>query len=257
MLLRRLTGYLRHENWFAIILELVVIVVGLFLAFQLDRWYESQRTKSDLQAHLASLTEDFAENETRLISAISIGKQEMEAAITLRAEIRKDSPDLSVAELNQLISQTTQLPTFNVVDLAYRNLISDGTLADFSSSDLKKELAEFYAAHELTKLIQNTQELQFVTIWQPYALINLDYAATNRKPGAMRGYAVLLYTASSRIYLYRFDRLFRFLEPDQEPLNVTTTPNGVPPPRKLVRDHSGVGSHSGWIISRVPARSLV
>ncbi len=192
MLLRRLTGYLRHENWFAIILELVVIVVGLFLAFQLDRWYESQRTKSDLQAHLASLTEDFAENETRLISAISIGKQEMEAAITLRAEIRKDSPDLSVAELNQLISQTTQLPTFNVVDLAYRNLISDGTLADFSSSDLKKELAEFYAAHELTKLIQNTQELQFVTIWQPYALINLDYAATNRKPGAMRGYAVLL-----------------------------------------------------------------
>ena len=192
MILRRLTGYLRHKNWFAVILELVVVVVGLFLAFQLDRWYESQRTKSDLQAHLTSLTEDFVENETRLTSAISIGKQEMESAITLRAEIRKDSPDLSVAELNQLISQPTLLPTFNAVDLAYRNLISDGTLADFSSSDLKKELAEFYAAHELTKLIQNTQELQFVTIWQPYALINLDYAATNRKSGAMRGFAVLL-----------------------------------------------------------------
>jgi len=131
------------------------------------------------------------ENETRLTSAISIGKQEMESAITLRAEIRKDSPDLSVAEINQLISQTTLLPVFNAVDLAYRNLISDGTLADFSSSDLKKELAEFYAAHELTKLIQNTQELQFVTIWQPYALINLDYAATTKRQGAMKGFAVL------------------------------------------------------------------
>lgn len=116
----------------------------------------------------------------------------MEAAISLRTEVRKDSPDLSVAELNQLISQTTLLPTFNAVNLAYRNLISDGTLADFSSSDLKKELAEFYAAHELTKIIQNTQELQFVTIWQPYALINLDYAATNIKSGAMRGFSVLL-----------------------------------------------------------------
>jgi len=191
MLLRRLTGYLSQENWFAVILELIVVVVGLFLAFQLDRWYESQRTKSDLQAHLVSLTEDFAENETRLTLAISIGKQEMEAAITLRAEIRKDSPDLAVTELNQLISQTTQLPTFNAVDLAYRNLISDGTLADFSSSDLKKELAEFYAAHELTKLIQNTQELQFVTIWQPYALENLDYAASNIKSGSKRNFAVL------------------------------------------------------------------
>ena len=192
MILRRLAGHLRHDNWFTLILELVLVVVGLFLAFQLDRWYESQRSKSDLQAHLVSLTEDFTENETRLTSAISEGRQEMEAAITLRAEIRKDTPDLSVAELNQLISQTSLLPTFNAVDLAYRNLISDGTLADLPSSDLKKELAEFYAAHELTKLIQNTQELQFVTIWQPYALENLDYAASNRKLGATRNFAVLL-----------------------------------------------------------------
>jgi hypothetical protein len=191
MILRRLTGHIRQENWFAVILELVVVVVGLFLAFQLDRWYESQRIKSDLQAHLASLTEDFTENETRLITAISEGKQEMEAAITIRAEIRKDSPDLSVAELNQLISQTSLLPAFNAVDLAYRNLISGDTLPDLLSSDLKKELAEFYAAHELTKVIQNTQELQYVTLWQPYALNNLDYAASNRKLRAGRDHAVL------------------------------------------------------------------
>jgi len=88
MTFRRLAGYLRHDNWFTVILELVVVVVGLFLAFQLDRWYESQRSKSDLQAHLVSLTEDFADNEARLDSAISQGNQEMDAAITLRAEIR-------------------------------------------------------------------------------------------------------------------------------------------------------------------------
>jgi len=184
-------GYLRHDNWFAIILELVVVVLGLFLAFQLDRWYEEQRTRSDLQAHLTSLAKDFTQNETRLTTAISQGKQEMEAAITLRAETRKDSPDLSVAELNDLISQITILPTFSAVDLAYRNLISDGTLAGFSNSDLKKELAEFYAAHELTKVIQNTQELQYVTIWQPYALENLDYAASNTKHALMRDDKVL------------------------------------------------------------------
>jgi hypothetical protein len=183
MILRR---YIRQENWFAIILELVVIMLGLFLAFQLDRWYESQRSKSDLQAHLEALTEDFTENEARLITALSEGKQEMEAAITIRAEIRKDSPDLSVAELNQLISQTSLLPAFSAVDLAYRNLISGGTLSDFLSPDLKKDLAEFYAAYEITQLIQNTQELQYVTLWQPYALNNLDYAASNRKVRAGR-----------------------------------------------------------------------
>ncbi len=192
MILRSLAGHLRRGNWSTLILELLVVVVGLFLAFQLDRWYESQRSKSDLQAHLVSLTEDFTENEIRLTSAIRIGNQEMEAAITLRAETRKDTPDLSVAELNQLISQSSLLPTFDAVDLAYRDLIGDGTLADLPSSDLKKELAEFFAAYELTKVIQNTQELQFVTIWQPYALENLDYAASNEKSGATRNFAVLL-----------------------------------------------------------------
>jgi len=191
MILRRLAGHLRRGNWSTLLLELVVVVVGLFLAFQLDRWYESQRSKSELNAHLVSLAEDFTENEIRLATAISEGNQEMEAAITLRAEIRKDSPDLSVAELNQLISQTSLLPAFNAVDLAYRNLISDGTLSDLPSSDLKKELAEFYAAYELTKIIQNTQELQYVTIWQPYALENLDYAASNRKIRTGRDHAVL------------------------------------------------------------------
>ncbi|MDH3431846.1 MAG: hypothetical protein OEQ14_17745 [Gammaproteobacteria bacterium] len=186
MMLRRLTAHLRQQDWFAVVLELIVVIVGIFLAFQVDRWYEAQRIKSDLRTHVASLMEDFSENEARLSSALSVGKQEMEAAITLRAEIRKESPDLSVAELNQLFSETSSLPTFQAVDLAYRNLITAGTLAELPSSDLKKELAEFYAAHELTKLIQNTQELQFVTIWHPYALENLDYAASNTKHGITR-----------------------------------------------------------------------
>ncbi|MGK0224476.1 MAG: hypothetical protein ACI9ON_003732 [Limisphaerales bacterium] len=186
MILRRIAANFRNDNWFTLILELVVVVVGLFLAFQLDRWYESQRIQSDLRSQVASLTVDFTENEIRLNTAISTGMEEMEAAVTLRSEIRKERPDLSVAELNELVSRTTQLPTFQAVDLTYRNLISSGTLADLLSSVLKKELAEFYAAVELTKVIQNTQELQFVSIWQPYALANLDYAASNTKYGLMR-----------------------------------------------------------------------
>ncbi len=183
MILRRLREHLRQENWLAIILDLVVVVVGIFLAFQADRWYESQRTKADLSAHLESLAEDFAENEKLLVGAISITDEEIKAAIVLREETRKDEPTLSVPELNQLFSEVSRLPTFEAVGLAYQNLVNSGELAALPSSDLKKELAEFYAAYELTKRIQNTQELQYVNILQPYILENLDYAASIR-PGS-------------------------------------------------------------------------
>lgn len=191
MILRRLREHVRQENWFAVILELVVVIVGLFLAFQLDRWYETQRIKSHQHVHLESLAEDFAENESRLTSAIRKAEKKMGAAITLRGEIRKDSPDLSVEELNLLIAQTTFLPTFHAVDLTYRNLVSGAALVDLPNSELRKELAEFYARYELTKLIQNTHELQHVTIWQQYALHSLDYAASTRLSGGRGDYIVL------------------------------------------------------------------
>jgi len=59
---------------------------------------------------------DISINETRFNMTISEGKLEMESAIALRSEIRKGTPDLSVAELNQLVSQTSLLPAFSAVD---------------------------------------------------------------------------------------------------------------------------------------------
>ena len=116
-MLRRLREHLGQQDWFAVILERVIVVAGIFMAFQVDRWYEEQRIKSDLQAHVSSLIEDFAENKTRLTSAISIGKQEIDAALTLRAEMRKTKPDLSVAELNKLVSQISSLLNFRQLTL--------------------------------------------------------------------------------------------------------------------------------------------
>jgi subtilisin-like proprotein convertase family protein len=72
MILRRLAGRLRRGNWSTLILELVVVVVGLFLAFQLDRWYESQRSKSDLQTHLVSFGESKVDTGDTSLSPLMV-----------------------------------------------------------------------------------------------------------------------------------------------------------------------------------------
>jgi hypothetical protein len=186
MLLQRLKKHLRQENWFAIVLELVIVIAGLFLAFQLDRWYEEQRLKADQIVKMTSLVADFAENEARLNQIIARAGQKMQAVVALRDEMRKDQPSLSVTQLNQLVAKTTDLATFQAVDITYLNIVGGGEAVELSNAELKKALADFYAFYELTKLIQNTQELQFVMLWQPYALNNLDYAASNRTAGQLR-----------------------------------------------------------------------
>ena len=48
-------------------------------------------------------------------------------------------------------------------------------------TEVQTKVVDFYTAYELTKLIQSSQELTFVTSIQPYMIANLDYAAVARR----------------------------------------------------------------------------
>ncbi len=181
MILRRISRSLSQQDWTALALELVVVIVGIFIAVQVDRWYESQKEKAEIRSHQQALSVDFAENEKRLVDAISENKRQIDAALTLRAEIRKGQPDLTTAQLNQLFSEIAALPTFEAVNRTYQNLINSGNLAGVLDAEAQTKVVDFYTAYELTKLIQNSQELTFVTTIQPYMIANLDYAAAARR----------------------------------------------------------------------------
>ena len=183
MLLRRFPLHVRKQHWFAVILDLVVVVLGVFIAFQVDRWYEAQQAESQALAHYDSLAADFAKNRERLLKAIGYADRQVNAALSLRNEARRTRVVLSIQELNRLFSETSGLPTFEAVDFAYQNLINSGELVGIKDLELRERLAEFYASYELTKVMQATQELQYVNIVQPYTISYLDYAASGR-PGS-------------------------------------------------------------------------
>ena len=41
MFLKRLADHIRRQDWFIVIIELLVVSVGLMMAFQVDRWWEA------------------------------------------------------------------------------------------------------------------------------------------------------------------------------------------------------------------------
>ena len=44
MIFRRFLGNLRRQDWTAVLVELVVVVVGVFIDLQASNWNESRRT---------------------------------------------------------------------------------------------------------------------------------------------------------------------------------------------------------------------
>ena len=77
MLLRRLRQHVQEQDWFAIGLDLIVVVVGIFLAFQVDRWYASKSQEISSDQLIGALVEDFAYNRNEL--SYIMGRQEVVA----------------------------------------------------------------------------------------------------------------------------------------------------------------------------------
>ena len=80
-----MTQSIRRQDWFAVFVEILVVIVGLMLAFQLDRWWE-QRGDSTKEAQYIE----------RLIADIEVDVENLEFALDLQT-IRFEMAELLMA----------------------------------------------------------------------------------------------------------------------------------------------------------------
>ena len=62
MILSRLRRHLNDQNWFAVALEMVIVITSVFLAFQVNTWNESRKNRLTEAIYLQELREDFQAN---------------------------------------------------------------------------------------------------------------------------------------------------------------------------------------------------
>lgn len=61
MILSRLSHAIRTQNWFAVVLEFVIVVAGVLLAVQITAWNEGRQDRAAERAILLQLHEEFQE----------------------------------------------------------------------------------------------------------------------------------------------------------------------------------------------------
>ena len=62
-ILGRLSKAVREQNWFAVILELVIVVLGVVIGFQVTAWGQARSDHAKEQTYLRQLVVDLAETE--------------------------------------------------------------------------------------------------------------------------------------------------------------------------------------------------
>jgi len=145
MILRRIIEAFRRQDWFAVFVETMIVVLGVFLGLQVNNWNaaraEGERSRGYLSRIRAELVADMTELE-RHKGLWQEGANEGYAAISYsETGARGAATEWEILRSFLHASQSFQL---SFADTTYFELRSAGELRLIPDADLRSGLADYY-----------------------------------------------------------------------------------------------------------------
>ena len=145
MILRRLAENLRQQNWTAIVIEFVLLVVGVFLGIQVSNWNTERETERKAQVFTERLREDLRVEVWRF-KALNLYYQDVfDNAISTLRDLEGDKP-LSNEALLIAAYRATQYSEFIQYRATYDELTSTGNIGLLRDRKLRRMAAEIYGS---------------------------------------------------------------------------------------------------------------
>jgi len=146
-MLNRLRRNLGESNYGAVGLELVVLILGILIAFQIDRWAEDRRDREQEYDYLVRLKEDLQFEINSMNEATQYSEARIAAVLLLEEAISNPSIAMERSGAVPVAMETATWRSFPQINaFVYTELQSTGNLALIRSDSLRRELADHYSS---------------------------------------------------------------------------------------------------------------
>ena len=135
MLLRRLMEQIENQNWFAVVLDFVIVVVGVLLAFQISNWSERAGERRTGEDYAERLLEDLQIEQVAghgMLEYVSVVEQHAHQAVEL---YHAPAGEADIEFVTAAYNATQAFGTLHFRS-TYDELISTGQLRLLPSRDL-------------------------------------------------------------------------------------------------------------------------
>ena len=177
MILRRIANGIKNQDWFVVLIEIFIVVIGIYIGLQVDDWNKARQDRQVEQLYLQELYEDVQSDRETLTVMIENSENILHQMSDFLEQSALETPTWTLAEMNQTLRLIQNMPTVIVARRAFENLTGSGDLKLIRSRPLKNALAQYFSRAEVTELVQSTHEMELVQTYQPYIIENLDYQA--------------------------------------------------------------------------------
>ena len=173
MLLRSLSKHIKDQNWFAVIVDFLIVVVGILIAFQITNWNEASVRDQESEKFTLRLKENL-KREAWTHQFVSdyysdVIHNAQLAVDALEGEIALDNKALLIAAYRA--TQYTTAPRFRDT---YDELVSTGRLALIRDNQLRIFAARVYSftgyeamvPHSANSKYRQAFRMNIPTFWQ-------------------------------------------------------------------------------------------
>jgi len=144
VLIRRLTEDLRSQNWTAVILDLCMVVLGVFIGIQVSNWNEARVERAERVLVELRLQDDFRVLTTELDSAEAYTARVIQSLGVLRHALDRGTVEAAEDEVIRFaIRRGYSHPTFVRHSPTYSELVASGRLDLISDETLRTALARY------------------------------------------------------------------------------------------------------------------
>lgn len=149
MILRRIREHVTHHNWFAVMIDFIIVVLGVFVGIQASNWNQARLDRAQGREYRAMLVDDLQSNLQNL--ALRKRYYTWVRSEALKTLATLDRPE-SALDSQFLVDayQATQIVPWSLKRNTYDQIIAGGKIEELGDAGLRDKVSNYYVGSEVT-----------------------------------------------------------------------------------------------------------
>ncbi len=150
MLMRRIREHVSGHNWFAVSVDLIIVVLGVFLGTQVSNWNAERLAHEAGESYRGRIVHDIADNERDMQVRMAYYQQVKTFALQVLGDVDGSA---RIPDEQFLIAayQATQIYPRPMVRTSYDEVLSIGALETLGNVTVRQKIANYYIAVEVSE----------------------------------------------------------------------------------------------------------
>jgi len=159
MLLHRMIDHVKAQNWTAVALDFVIVVVGVYLGIQVNNWDQARDEKNTEATYLELLQRDLRVTIKDVEEQIAFEQFQIALANDALPLIYQSPSDLRRQKLATILTQLGSRRTLKIDSPTFLDLQSSGKLGLISDPQLRNDIVSyFFGIQRLEAVIDKNNE---------------------------------------------------------------------------------------------------